>query len=287
LWVNLTSPTEQEFAWLAATFGFHPLTIEDCRHRDQRPKLEVYDNYLFITLHAPKEGIRPFETDELHVFLSPNYLVTVCELPVAFVESLLAEYRSTPRDFDRGLDFVFYRLSDQAIDRYFPVLDDLGDEIDQLEDQIIERPTQDVLNRIFALKQELVLMRKVSSPQREVFNALTIRGYTMITESTMLYFRNVYDHLVRVYDMIDSYRDLMSNALDAYLSTISNRLNEVMKRLTIIATIFMPLSFVAGFFGMNFTRLPFESLPLLIAALLVMAAIPSLMLLWFYRSGWM
>jgi magnesium transporter len=172
-------------------------------------------------------------------------------------------------------------------DVYFPMLDEIEDEIDQLEDAILENATQATMHRIFALKQQLVFLRKITAPMRDVMNALASTRYGLIDAQTALYFRDAYDHLTRIYDLIETSRDLLGNALDAYLSTVSNRLNEVMKRLTLITTIFMPISFLVGFGGMNFQQMPFDN-PIafgILISLLVIA--PITMFVWFWRSRWM
>jgi magnesium transporter len=163
----------------------------------------------------------------------------------------------------------------------------LGDEIDDLEDAVVGSTARHQMQRIFDLKRVVVQLRKIVSPQREVYNALSRRDSPQIDPRSSVYFRDVHDHLVRAYEMIDSYRDLVANTLDAYLAAISNRLGQVMKQLTVIATIFMPLSFLTGFFGMNFTGIPFGSRWLMGTALGVMLALPMVMLLFFARRGWL
>jgi magnesium transporter len=171
-------------------------------------------------------------------------------------------------------------------DSYFPLLDEVEDEIDILEDQILENATQETLHRIFTLKQQLVYLRKITAPMRDVMNALAGTRYGMISEHTAFYFRDVYDHLARIYELVETSRDLLGNALDAYLSIVSNRLNEVMKRLTLIATIFMPISFLAGLGGINFQQMPFNSPVAFVVFLGVIALVPVVMLIWFWRSKW-
>jgi magnesium transporter len=285
--VEIAEPAEDEFGWLERTFAFHPLAIEDCRHSDQRPKLEEYDGYLFITVHSPRHDGTEARTDEVHAFLGPNYVVIVHDRRLPGIETLFDQWRADGRDFLRGIDFVYYRVADRLIDEYFPLLEDLDDEIDKLEDALVENPDRALLNRIFELKQDLVVYRKVASPQREVFNALLRRDYPLVQERNLPYYRDIHDHLVRVYELLDSYRDLLSNALDAYLSTVSNNLNEVMKRLTIVSTIFLPLTFITGLFGMNFTHLPFDNLVLQWATLLAFLGVPIGMLWWFRQQKWL
>ena len=188
----------------------------------------------------------------------------------------------------KGLDYLFHHIADKIVDNYFPLLELVDDQIEALEDEIVVNPSRKVLNTIFSFKQGLVELRKISSPQREVFNALTTRDLPAINAITIPYFRDLYDHMVRIYEIIDSYRDLMSNALDAYLSTVSNNLNEVMKRLTIFATIFMPITFLTGFFGMNFSFLSIDNGYLFaIVTVFTWVIVPTIMLVWFRRSKWL
>jgi magnesium transporter len=287
LWVDLDSIKEEELGWLERTFGFHPLAIEDCRTQNQRPKLEEYPGYLFLVLHAPRAGTTADEIvlDELHIFLSHRYLVTVHDGPLAVTGETWERCRQNGLR-NKGVSHLFYVVCDRLVDNFFPLLDFMDEEIDRLEDVIVFSPSRQVLDNIFGMKQSLVHLRKIAAPEREVFNSLLYRRDPYLQAETFIYLRDVHDHLVRVYEMIDSYRDLMSNALDAYLSTVSNNLNEVMKRLTVIATIFMPLSFLVGFWGQNFQQLPFDRPQFFILSLVAIATVPAIMLLWFRLRGW-
>jgi len=287
-WLDLESPPEEEILWLGHAFDFHPLTLEDCLHRNQRPKLEDYEGYLFAVLHGlRREGVLRLVTDEVHIFLSHRYLVSIHASPLEPLNRIFERSGKEPELLAHGPSFLLHLLSDALVDAYFPILDALGEEIDRLEDAVIRHPKRSRLNRLFTLKRELVLLRRIINPQREVYNALSRRDYPFIDQRTALYFRDVHDHLLRASDTLDSYRDLLGSILEAYLTAASNRLNEVMKRLTIIATVFMPLSFITGFFGMNFELIPWKSRPLFILALLAVLLLPIGMILWFLRSGWL
>jgi magnesium transporter len=295
LWLDVQDPTEDDLDWLARTFAFHPMALDDCRHVDQHSKLDEYEGYLFLSMAIPR--LTPAQSeiavDEVQAFLGRHYLVTVHRGSLALIRTVPIIFSKEPGGAKRNgtlhrqADFLLYILADQLVDGYFPLLDTMDDQMDLLEDQILEEPTQATLHRLFTVKQQLVLLRKVAGPLREAMNALADHPYPEVRRSTSLYFRNVYDHLTRVYEIIETSRDLLGNALDAYLSTVSNRLNEVMKRLTLVTTIFMPISFVVGFGGMNFTRfVPFEetwAFGIIVTALLVM---PTGMILWFRRSKW-
>ena len=288
LWIDLEGESPEALEALAARFDLHPVTLEDFVHRNQRPKVEEFDQYLFLVVHALR-GIRgdELETDELHVVLKKNCLLTVHDRPLGGVQRVFDRCAADPRALERGASFLLYLVSDAVVDGYFPVLEALGDEVDELEDAVARGPARHQMARLFDLKRAVVQLRKVVSPQREVYNALSRRDYPNIDPRTAVYFRDVYDHLVRAYEVIDSSRDLVANTLDAYLAAQSNRLAQVMKQLTLIATIFMPLTFITGFFGMNFTGLPFNRTWLLWGVLAVMLAMPVTMLLLFARRGWL
>jgi magnesium transporter len=295
LWLDVQDPTDDDLAWLANTFAFHPMALDDCRHVDQHSKVDEYEGYLFVSMAIPRrlpEG-QDIVVDELQAFLGKAYLVTVHQgdLPVlATVPNLFCREPATSKrgnGIRRQADFLLYVCADVLVDKYFPLLDAMDDEMDELEDRILENPTQATLHRLFTLKQQLVLLRKLAGPLRETMNALADRPYPEVRRSTSLYYRNVYDHLTRIYEIIETSRDLLGNSLDAYLSTVSNRLNEVMKRLTLITTVFMPISFIVGFGGMNFTSfIPFEEPWAFTILVLALICTPVFMILWFRRSKW-
>ncbi len=288
LWVDAEGEAPEVLEALGKHFELHPITIEDFRQQNQRPKIEEFDHYIFLIIHT-LHGIRDDEpeTTELHVVLKGNVILTVHDRPLDAVKHVLDRTASDPRALQNGPSFLLYLLSDAVVDGYFPVLDALGDEIDALEDAVVQAPNSPRMRRIFEVKRILLHLRKIVSPQREVYNAVSRRDYPFIEARTAVYFRDVHDHLVRAYEIIDSYRDLVANALDAYLASISNRLGQVMKQLTVIATIFMPLSFLTGFFGTNFAAIPYDRGWLFWLVLLVMLGLPALMLLYFARRGWL
>ena len=281
VWLDLSAPTEADLAFLAREYRFHPLAIEDCRNFNQRAKVESYDDYLFMSLTTTARRDHELAPQEIEVFLGADYLITVHREPFAAFDAARRHCNEQTRP-----DFVLYLITDHMVDVYFPLLDEMDDEIDALEDEILENATQDTMHHIFKLKQQLVFLRKITAPMREVMNTLAGTRYGVIDEHTALYFRNTYDHLVRIYDLIETSRDLLGNALDAYLSTVSNRLNEVLKRLTLIATIFMPISFLVGFGGMNFQQLPFDKPIAFLIMLTLLVAVPLGMLIWFRKSKW-
>jgi magnesium transporter len=253
-WLDLKAPGRGAGAdsavhdLLLGTFHLHPLAVEDSEHFGQRPKLDTYDDFALLVVYGPGTGD---ELVEVHCYCAANYLITVhrleCPCLTDVVRQLLAGAATT------NILMVLYRIVDTLVQGYFPILSVLDDRIDDLEDEILRSPTEAQLGELFDMKRSLIGLRKLVAPQRDVFATLT--GQTALpgmTPDTERYFRDIYDHLIRVSDLVDSYRDLLSGALDTHLSTVSNRLNVVMKQLTIIATIFLPLSFLTGFFGQNF-----------------------------------
>jgi magnesium transporter len=281
VWLDVSAPTEDDLAWLARTYDFHPLAIEDCRHFNQRAKVEAYPGYLFLSLTAMTRRDSELVPREMEAFLGSDFLITVHREPLEALTYARQHWQA-----NRHADFLLYLIADHITDAYFPLLDEIEDEIDALEDAVLESASQATLHRIFALKQQLVALRRVIAPMREVMNALASTRYNLVSEHTALYFRDVYDHLVRLYDLIETSRDLLSNVLDAYLSIVSNRLNEVMKRLTLITTVFMPISFLVGFGGMNFAHIPFDDVRAFGVMLALLIVTPILMALWFWRSKW-
>ena len=287
-WIDIRDQTDAETKLLAHGFPFHPLTLEDCLHFDQRPKVEEYDDYLFIVLHAfscPDDSCEA-EPRELHLFLGRQYVVTVHTQELAPLDVVWKRAASDLGFAARGADFLFYLISDAIVDANFPILDRINERLEAIEDSVVGEHDPADLTRIFELKRTLVLMRKVLSPERDVFAVLAKRGDPRISEKTALYLRDVYDHLARTYEAIDTARDLLGNALDAYLSMSSNRTNEIMKRLTLLSAVFLPLTFVTGFFGQNFEHLPFHSDVFMYAMVASCIAIPTAMVIVFKRSGW-
>ena len=250
-WLDLERPVPGDFEILRDVFHFHPLAIEDSEKFGQRAKIEGYDDFTFIVVYgaAPDED----RLVEVHCFYSERFLVTVHKDDCPAFADLLERYRKRSLPVDDP-SLLLYKIVDGLVDSFFPILADLDDRIDDLENAIFTRANDRQLQEIFGMKRLLVGMRKAVTPQRDAFASL-MRGVAELpglSQDDERYFRDVYDHLVRISDLIDSYRDLLTGAMDVYLSTVSNRLNSVMKQLTLIATIFLPLTWLTGFFGQNF-----------------------------------
>jgi magnesium transporter len=250
-WLDVDQPDADDFQILSDVFKFHPLAIEDSEKFGQRPKIDDYDDFVFIVVY----GAVPDDDRlvEVHCFYSEKFLVTVHRDEAPAFTDVRQRYvkRQKPID-DPGQ--LLYRIIDGLVDSFFPILSDFDDRIDELENQTFLHAGDEELQEIFRMKRLLVGMRKAITPQRDMFASLLggVADLPGMTEEDERYFRDIYDHLIRISDLIDTYRDLLTSSMDVYLSTVSNRLNTVMKQLTIIATVFLPLGFITGFFGQNF-----------------------------------
>jgi magnesium transporter len=288
LWLDLYRPDADELGMPATVFGIHQLAISDAAQFGQRPKLEDYDDFTQLIAYGVKEG--GDDLVEVHFFYSLRYLVTVrhgdC---AAFAE---ARNRLAHRAKPVSRLLLMHHILDELTDGFFPVLSSFDDRIDQLQDEIFAKPTDQQLSELFNRKRWLIGVRKVITPQRDLVASLVdgVNELPGMTREIERYFRDLYDHLIRVSDLVDSYRDLLTGSMDAYLSTVSNRLNVVMKQLTVIATIFLPLSFITGFFGQNFAWLigRIGGLgPFLVLGVGIELAIVAGMLFLFRRRGWL
>jgi len=288
-WLDIEAPDEADYELLEKKFKFHPLTIEDIRHQDQRPKVDDYENYNFAVLFVAGLNGDDIKLMEHHLFVGPNYLITVHQEPSGELKELQERLHKSPELAHGKPSFITYLAIDTLVDATFPVLDKLDDEVDALEDEITDRATQQALTRIYNLKHTVSELRRFLGAQRDVFQRLITHGIHLQQQDMTLYYRDVYDHMVRQYETADSLRDLLTGAMDVYLSTVSNRLNETTKALTVIASLFLPLSFLTGFYGMNFAYLvtvlesPYLAFALGVATMVVATLIQ---LYFFRRRGW-
>ena len=250
-WLDLDRPEPDDFEILRDTFGFHPLAVEDSEHFDQRAKIDDYDDFVLLVVYGASAD--EDKLVEVHCFYSDRFLVTVHRDDCPAFAEIRRRYQQRDEAIDRP-SLLLYRIVDGLVGSFFPILAEFDDRIDELEDQIFRSASDKQLQEIFAMKRLLVGMRKAITPQRDAFASLRggLARLPGLAEEDENYFRDVYDHLIRISDLIDSYRDLLTSAMDVYLSTVSNRLNAVMKQLAVIATIFLPLSWLTGFFGQNF-----------------------------------
>jgi magnesium transporter len=250
-WLDVDQPNEDDYAVLRDVFKFHPLAVEDSEKFGQRAKLDDYDDVVFIVVY----GAVPDDDRlvEVHCFYSEKFLVTVHRDEAPAFTEVRDRYVMRTHAMDDPAQLL-YRIIDALVDSFFPILADFDDRIDELENETFLRAGDEQLQEIFRMKRLLVGMRKAITPQRDMFASL-IGGVSELPgmrQEDERYFRDIYDHLLRISDLIDTYRDLLTSSMDVYLSTVSNRLNTVMKQLTIMATVFLPLTFVTGFFGQNF-----------------------------------
>lgn len=258
VWADVSDPTSEDFTELAEEFNFHPLSIEDCHNAHERPKVEEYKGYYFIVLYEA-ELVGPenhLELRELNIFLGANYLVTVHSRPIRAVETAARLWREWTDRAEHGAGLLAYLLMDAIVDDYLPLLDVMSERMDDLEDSIFGEFDQHSIEEIFRIKKQLLYLRRSITPLRDVFNTMLRREQPIFARETHVYFQDVFDHIIRVADTIDTLRDMLGSTMDAYLSIQGNRMNMVMKRLTSIATILMSVTLVAGIYGMNFTYMP-------------------------------
>ncbi|MFO0754809.1 MAG: magnesium/cobalt transporter CorA [Thermodesulfovibrionales bacterium] len=292
-WINVEGlHPEKVLEELGGCFGLHPLILEDILNTDQRPKLEDFREYLYTVLkmlyYDEKTGALAIE--QISLVLGENFVLS-------FQEGIKGDVFNSVRDHLRndigrirkeGADYLLYSLIDAIVDNYFVILEKIGDRIELIEEELVARPTPGTLQAIHHLKREMIFLRKSVWPLREVVSALERGESPLLRSSTGIYLRDVYDHTIQVIDTVETFRDVVSGMIDIYLSSISNRLNEVMKVLTIITTLFMPLSLISGIYGMNFKHMPeLESrwgYPAVLAAMLVIALS---MLVFFKRKKWL
>ncbi|HET9532033.1 MAG TPA: magnesium/cobalt transporter CorA [Blastocatellia bacterium] len=289
VWVDVADPTGEDFDELAKEFGFHHLSIEDCRNEHQRPKVEEYPGYYFIVLYEAELVLgKELELRELNIFLGKNYLVTVHSQPIRAISTAERLWREWTDLADRGTGLLAYLLIDSIVDEYMPLLDTLSDRMDDLEDQIFVDFRPSSIEEIFHIKKELLFLRRAVTPLRDVLNTLIRREQPMFSRETLVYFQDVFDHLIRVADTIDVLRDMLSSTMDAYLSISGNRMNTVMKRLTSISTILMSITLIASIYGMNFDYMPeLKARFGYVGALLSMVAVGVAIYTYFRKIKWL
>ena len=298
-WINVDGLHEVEaLGAIGERFGLHPLVVEDILNTAQRPKMEEYGDYLFVVLKSlyhsasgQSAGLRDGEpeVEQISLVLGPNYVLSFQERAGDEFDPVRERIHADKgRVRTAGADYLIYALIDLIVDRYFVVLERFGDRIEALEEELISDPTPDTAHAIHHLKREMALLRKSTWPLRELIGALERSESPLIQASTKVYLRDVYDHTIQGIDAVETFRDILSGMLDIYLSSVSNRMNEVMKVLTVISTLFIPLTFIAGVYGMNFRYMPELTwewgYPLV---WIVMAIIAALMLAYFRRKRWL
>jgi magnesium transporter len=290
-WVNVDGIHDVEMVEKIGTcFGIHPLVLEDVVNTGQRIKVEDFGDYLFMvfrTADADGPGGRT-DTDQLSLILGANFVLTFQEKANPLFAPIRERLRNEKTRMRKaGADYLAYALIDLVVDHYFAVLEKLGDRIEVLERELVEQPTQSTFGAIYAIKREMLLLRKAVWPLRELVGGLSRGESPLIRDTTQVYLRDVHDHAIQIIDTTETFRDILSGFVDVYLSSVSNRMNAVMKVLTIIATIFMPLTFLAGLYGMNFRYMPELQWRWGYPAALVVMAVTALGMTWFFvRKGW-
>lgn len=293
IWVNVSGLNDVELIKkIADHYKLHPLTVEDILNVDQRPKVEEYDHYVFITLKILlwKARENTFSIEQLSIIASRHFVLSFQESHTTLFDSIKERLRAgaTQRLRQHGSDYLAYRLIDSIVDQYFVVLEALGENIEKVERKIITAPTPQNSRTIYRLKHQMLILRKAIWPMREALSHLMQAEGDFITPFTQIYLRDVYDHTVQAIDTLETFRDMLSGMLDVYLSSLTNRMNEVMKVLTIISTIFMPMTFVASIYGMNFEHMPELHWRYgYFGALLLMLIVGLAMIYYFRRKKWL
>ncbi|HEY6187070.1 MAG TPA: magnesium/cobalt transporter CorA [Pyrinomonadaceae bacterium] len=291
IWVDMEHPTDDDDRILLDVFRFHPLSVEDCRADRHHPKVEEFPEYLYFILHgvtANTDSVN-FNTIELDGFLGRNFVLTYHHDVFRSINIVKQLVRSSPIPCQRGPAYLLYQILDQLIDFYMPVLDDFDERLIQLEDEIfnLTNPDSSILERIQHLKRSILRLRRNSGKQLNILYRISHGEFKLIAPEMLPFFRDIHDHLTRITDLAENYRDLIGGALDSYLSVVSNRTNDIMKVLTIFSAIMLPLTFIAGLYGMNFDNIPeLHTTYGYFAVLIVMIIIGIGMLMFFWRKGW-
>jgi magnesium transporter len=257
LWFHFDAPTEEDLRFLQEELKIHHLTLEDVVNQNQRPKIEPFEDYVYIAIHPLMHSKKwQIEPSELDLLLGRHWIVSVHYGPLPGLIENSQIHERLANALSRGTDFLLYTLVDLVVDSYFPILDEIEDEIESLENRLLARAKPGDMNRLLAFKRSLVHVRRAVGPQREVFNQLTRHEFPFIRPENLVYFRDVYDHLLRITEELDALRDILSSALEVHLASTSNQLNVTMKRLTAWGTIFIVITAIAGIYGMNFKFMP-------------------------------
>ncbi|UCD57174.1 MAG: magnesium/cobalt transporter CorA [Candidatus Hydrogenedentota bacterium] len=258
LWVDLDMNTPSDVAMLKDVWSFHPLAIEDATAEILSPKVDIYGDYLFMVVHAPnfaqKEEVGTYQID---LFVGKNYIVTTHKQPVPVLTLMEERLKKYPEiSMGRGSEFLLHGIIDAIVDSYQSLLEFLDQTVSILEDEIFADPSQDYMGAIFDLKKDVIYLLRVLRPQRDIINKLSRGEFPFLSGQSLMYFRDVYDHINRVCENLEGFRDVTAGVQDAYLMAVSNRMNQIVKTLTIIATIMMPLTLITGIYGMNFNNMP-------------------------------
>lgn len=291
-WINVDGVHDPDLiSKLCDYFGIHPLVQEDIMHTNQRPKMEDYDNYFYIVMKMiyPDPENSEIEFEQISFVAGKNFLLTFQEYRGDVLDNIRTRLEKSKGIIRKmKTDYLTYSIMDAVVDNYFTLLEDLGEKIEDLEDSLIDNPTPQKAREVHEFRRIMLQVRRAVWPLRELTISLQRPGLALVQDASRIYLRDLYDHIIQVMDSVESYRDMLSGMLDIYLSSVSNRMNEVMKVLTIISTIFIPMTFIAGVYGMNFKYMPeLEWKPGYHLTLGIMIAIAVGMLLYFHRKKWL
>lgn len=289
-WIDLVATDRASLDVLRERFGFHPLSLDDCARFETRSKIEDFGGYLFVVVHtftAPLDDVCDVQTHEVHAFLTDDALVTVHDNPLPSEQLAWRRALEDREILRRGPARALYHTVNTMVDAIFPLLDRLLERVEQVEETVLERPRKIDFQQLFRIKRALVSMRRVIRPLRDSMAILSRNGDSRIDARTALYFRDLHDHVVLGHEIIEEGLDLVSNAMEAYRSAVASRANEVIKSLTIMSAIFLPLSFIVGFWGQNFADLPFGSTAHFNVMLGMVVAVPIALFVWFHLKGWL
>ena len=256
LWVDVEGPEDEEVELLLEVFDLHPLTVEDCIMPNVRPKVEDFERYLFIVLQGLKRVDGRLRAVELDVCLGSNFLITVRSEPIKSIDDDCARVEKKSPILKRGADFLCYAITDSLINSYFPILDEVEARVDELETRLLSDSTEQTVRQLLGVYHELMMLRRTLTPHREILSRLNRGDVPFIKPTNAIYFRDIYDHLLRMSDLVDSCREVTTMSLEAYATIVSNRLNGIMKTMTAFATLALPLIIVTGIYGMNFGEHP-------------------------------
>ena len=292
IWVDVADIDDNDIDLLTTVFNLHPLTIEDFIMPNSRPKVEKFKDYLFLVMfslgfqNGDKSG--KFKVSELDCVLGKNYLITFHEETLEYITGCKDRINKQSPVITQGVDMLLYSILDACVESYFPVINEFDNKVDTMSDELFKNANQETLKKIYNLKNEVMYLRRTIGPQADTISLLTRGDYEFISSANLMYFRNIYDNLVRLNDLVGTSRDIITGAMEAYVSVVSNRLNEIMKTLTVISTIVMPLTLLASIYGMNFRHMPeLESKLGYPAVLFVMFIAAVLMLSYFKRRKWL
>ncbi|MBM4018216.1 MAG: magnesium/cobalt transporter CorA [Planctomycetes bacterium] len=286
IWIDFLSPTPEETNVLQDGFGFHPVAVQACREVNSQPIVHSYDSYLFMVIHAVNLQTRGalVDTLEVDIFWARNFVLTYHQVPVKSIDDMLATCSTEcPSLINRGADFLMHAIVDRIVDNFSPTLDRMEYLLEELEIQIFQHPTDALLQRLLDLRQTVSYLARVASAQRDVVGRLVRGEFAPITKQAMAYWHEAYDHLVRMVQITETHRDLINTARDTYMSVVSNRTNAIMKLLTFITTVFMPLSLIAGIYGMNYAFMPPKDEPWGFYVCLGVMAVTAAGMIWFFR----